>query len=829
MSYAADSGEGKVEVVVKEEEQPSPSAPAPPPLTPAQRRKQEIQEKLREQQALLAEAERQEVAELEAATDASRKEFLLQQAEKTMVDDRVTHCTKYQAELGTKTGDLLATQHWVWRPSSMSRPLPVTGRKAFSLAVVEGEKRPLRMQDLRHLLMQDPGLPNSVKKLKLNLETAVPSSAAPASASAATSVETCVLPSMGTARAASFTYEDRDPDQEPDQSECQSLAAFLFHLKEQKKNKSDLILLRPLINHSRIKRLLDYGATRNFMSPSAVKKLHLGMKVVQLQQPLQVRIGDSTVLTIREKVKQTDAPITPCPPKIQQVVDQYANLMQEPFGLPNRPTKHHIELLPGAVRPKGRIYRMSPAELKELRRQLETLTSKGWIRPNTSESGAPVLFVPKRSGEFIMCIDYMALNKITRKSTEPLPRIDDLLDIVQGCTIFSKVDLKSGYHQIEMEEEDVHKTTFKNQICDEWQSYCKDYLHSHLDMTSGCHPEANGLAEVMNQVLFHLLRPVISPDQQDWVLHLARAQLMYNMSVHSSTGFSPYRLHKGREPRQPLDDIIDKAKPDLTRDTAKFARRYRLDVERARANLFKAQKTMIEQANRHRRPSPIRTGDHVWVASSELSREEDISSKLLPHVFNEEECEGQEGEDGGEEDGGGNEGDVDGEDNDVDNDRYVGDEEVEDNRFYQYERPRDVNETHACRGDDAYDVGDEADGQPATSHGVSQSHNQAKDGRDKHGSRGKKTRGEALISQMSQTKQARSDAVNEARGALTASQETRAPRKTGGGGGRTRSRGGDRDVGRKDSQRVRSHELRESGDEGEGVGPCMPEGVDDPV
>ncbi|GBG59486.1 hypothetical protein CBR_g38511 [Chara braunii] len=105
--------------------------------------------------------------------------------------------------------------------------------------------------------------------------------------------------------------------------------------------------------------------------------------------------------------------------------------MQKPVGLPNRPTKHHIELLPGAVPPKGRIYRMSPAELEELRKQLETLTSKGWIRPSTSEFGAPVLFVPKGNGEFRMCIDYRGLNKITRKSTEPLPRIDDLLDMVQ--------------------------------------------------------------------------------------------------------------------------------------------------------------------------------------------------------------------------------------------------------------------------------------------------------------------------------------------------------------------------------------------------------------
>ncbi|GBG86946.1 hypothetical protein CBR_g44399 [Chara braunii] len=574
-------------------------------------------------------------------------------------------------------------------------------------------------------------------------------------------------------------------------------------------NKSDLILLRPLINYRRIKGLLDCGATRNFMSPSAVQKLHLGMKVVQLQQPLQVRIGDSTVLTIREKVrginvtfdnagevrhslnfymfpdrpfdlvfsmqwlravnpridwqipkvelpnskgvyqpcmiaadhhpqtscfclrarelyalsrqydherlfialvKQTDAPSIPCPPEIQQVVDQYGDLIQEPFGLPNRPTKHQIELLPGAVPPKGRMYKMSPAELEELKRQLETLTSKGWIRPNTSEFGAPVLFVPKGSGEFRMCIDYRGLNKITRKSTEPLPRIDDLLDMVQGCTIFSKVDLKSDYHQIEMAEEDVHKTAFKTRygtyeylvmsfgLCNapgifqtEMHRIFRPYLDKfmvvylddilvfsrtvrehaehlalivqalrdsqykinrekssfrfpsviylgHVISGDGLAPEAAKIAAIQDwpqpqTVLLQLLRPVISPDQQDWDLHLARAQLMYNMFVRSSTGFSPYRLHWGREPRQPLDDIIDKAKPDLTPGTAEFARRDRLDVERVRANLFKAQKAMIEQANRHRRPSPIRIGDYVWVTSSELSREKDISPKLLPRYL----------------------------------------------------------------------------------------------------------------------------------------------------------------------------------------------------
>ncbi|GBG72926.1 hypothetical protein CBR_g12648 [Chara braunii] len=118
----------------------------------------------------------------------------------------------------------------------------------------------------------------------------------------------------------------------------------------------------------------------------------------------------------------------------------------------------------------------------------------------------------------------------------------------------------------------------------EWQSYSKDYLHSRLDMTFGRHPEANGQAEVMNQILFQLLRLVISPDQQDWDLHLGRAQLVYNTFVHSFTGYTPYRLHEGREPTQPLDNIIDKATPTLTPGTPEFTRRYRVDIERTHEN-----------------------------------------------------------------------------------------------------------------------------------------------------------------------------------------------------------------------------------------------------
>ncbi|GBG90920.1 hypothetical protein CBR_g51525 [Chara braunii] len=149
------------------------------------------------------------------------------------------------------------------------------------------------------------------------------------------------------------------------------------------------------------------------------------------------------------------------PPEIEAVVAQYSDLFEGPNGVVEREVVHAIEVVPGSKVPKGQIYRMSPAELDELRRQLKELTKKGWIRPSTSPYGAPVLFVPEKGGKRRMCIDYRGLNAITVKNAEPLPCIDDLLDRVQGCQCFTKIDLKSGYHQIAIRPEDQHKTAFQ--------------------------------------------------------------------------------------------------------------------------------------------------------------------------------------------------------------------------------------------------------------------------------------------------------------------------------------------------------------------------------
>ncbi|GJU64580.1 putative nucleotidyltransferase, ribonuclease H [Tanacetum coccineum] len=131
-------------------------------------------------------------------------------------------------------------------------------------------------------------------------------------------------------------------------------------------------------------------------------------------------------------------------------------------GLPLiRQVDFHIELIPGAAPVARAPYRLAPAEMKELAEQLKELSDKGFIRPSSSSWGAPILFVKKKDGSFRMCIDYRELNKLTVKNHYPLPRIDDLFDQLQGSSIYSKIDLRSGYHQLRVREEDIPKIAFR--------------------------------------------------------------------------------------------------------------------------------------------------------------------------------------------------------------------------------------------------------------------------------------------------------------------------------------------------------------------------------
>ena len=137
-------------------------------------------------------------------------------------------------------------------------------------------------------------------------------------------------------------------------------------------------------------------------------------------------------------------------------------LLDDISGLPpDRAIEFVIELIPGTKPMSIPPYRMAPAELKELKAQLEEFLSKGFIRPSTSPWGDPVLFVMKKDGSLRLCIDYRQLNRVTIRNQYPLPRIDELFDQLQGSRVYSKIDLRSGYHQLKVRENDVSKTAFR--------------------------------------------------------------------------------------------------------------------------------------------------------------------------------------------------------------------------------------------------------------------------------------------------------------------------------------------------------------------------------
>ncbi|GJR13783.1 putative reverse transcriptase domain-containing protein [Tanacetum coccineum] len=128
---------------------------------------------------------------------------------------------------------------------------------------------------------------------------------------------------------------------------------------------------------------------------------------------------------------------------------------------PTRQVEFQIDLVPGVAPVARAPYRLAPSEMKELSGQLQELSDKGFIRPSSSPWEAPVLFVKKKDESFRMCIDYRELNKLTVKNRYPLPRIDDLFDQLQGSSVYSKIDLRSGYHQLRVREEDIPKTAFR--------------------------------------------------------------------------------------------------------------------------------------------------------------------------------------------------------------------------------------------------------------------------------------------------------------------------------------------------------------------------------
>jgi hypothetical protein len=148
---------------------------------------------------------------------------------------------------------------------------------------------------------------------------------------------------------------------------------------------------------------------------------------------------------------------------MDKVMEEYEDIFTSPAGVPlHCQVKHPIDLTPGALLPNGPIYQCSVLENDEIKRQIQELLQKGHIRPSSSPCGSSIVLVQKKDGTWRLCIDYRALNKITIWNRYSIPQIDDLLDQIKGAKYFSKIDLKSGYHQVPIEPSDVWKTAFKS-------------------------------------------------------------------------------------------------------------------------------------------------------------------------------------------------------------------------------------------------------------------------------------------------------------------------------------------------------------------------------
>jgi hypothetical protein len=180
-----------------------------------------------------------------------------------------------------------------------------------------------------------------------------------------------------------------------------------------------------------------------------------------------------------------------------RIVCEYPDVFSEelPGMPPDCDIEFIIELLPGTTPISKRAYRMDVKDLIELKKQIEELLEKGFIRPSSSPWGSPVLFVNKKAGSRRMCVDYRSLNEVTIKNKYPLPRIEDLFDQMRGAKVFSKIDLRSGYHQLKIRTKDIPKTSFTTRYG----------LYEFLVMSFGLTNAPTYFMNLMNKVFMEYL------------------------------------------------------------------------------------------------------------------------------------------------------------------------------------------------------------------------------------------------------------------------------------------------------------------------------------
>jgi hypothetical protein len=196
----------------------------------------------------------------------------------------------------------------------------------------------------------------------------------------------------------------------------------------------------------------------------------------------------------KPRVILTSTSMDDLPEEVQDMLENFTDIVVDEFPSslpPIRSINHHIDLIPRASLSNKATYKLTPQENEEVKRQVHDLIDKGLVRESLSPCAIPTMLSPKKDGGWRMCIDSRVINKITIRYRFPFPRMDDLMDCLSGENYFSKIDLKSGYHQIRMREGDEWKTTFKT----------NKGLYEWLVMPFGLTNAPSTFMRLMNEVL----------------------------------------------------------------------------------------------------------------------------------------------------------------------------------------------------------------------------------------------------------------------------------------------------------------------------------------
>ncbi|KAK1682472.1 hypothetical protein QYE76_043320 [Lolium multiflorum] len=343
--------------------------------------------------------------------------------------------------------------------------------------------------------------------------------------------------------------------------------------------------------------------TVSLKSPDRSRMIYQGDKHTQIEVELQ--------LNSMKEVKLEDIP----------VVNEFQDVF--PAKLPGMPPHREIEftidLIPGTAPIAKALYKMGPKELKELKEQLDDLEQKGFIQESISPWGSPVIFVDKRDGGRRMCGDYRNLNNVTIKNKYPLPRIQDLFDQVRGAGVFSKIDLRSGYHQIKIKKEDVPKTSFVSRYGH----------HEYLVVPFGL---TNAPAIFMN-----LMNKIFMPYLDKFVIVFIDDILIYSKNKaehaeHLSIKMAPFEALYGRKCRSPICWYEAGASKEFNPDYVKEKQQI-IDIIRDRLKI--AQSRQKSYADQKRRTWEPRVGDMVYLKVSPMKglQRFGVKGKLSPRYI----------------------------------------------------------------------------------------------------------------------------------------------------------------------------------------------------